>query len=112
MARSGWLNEEFDRASERISKVPPHARPVITRPAASKQSKTYWQDIEPADAVNIVLPHDDIQGPLTQEGVECPWPWEPQQLVDVPLGMYHCGYCGEMVIAGMPHTDYREERNE
>lgn len=67
-----------------------------------------WHEIEPRDAVNIELPADGITGPLTMEGVECPWPWEPQQLVGVPLGQYHCGYCGEMVIAGMRHIDYRE----
>jgi hypothetical protein len=41
------------------------------------------------------------------EGEECPWPWEPQQLAGAPMGQYHCGYCGEMCIAGMEHTDYR-----
>ena len=24
------------------------------------------------------------------------------------MGMYHCPYCGEMVMAGMDHIDYRE----
>lgn len=24
----------------------------------------------------------------------------------VPIGMFHCPECGEMVIAGMPHPDY------
>ena len=67
-----------------------------------------WYEIEPKDAVNITLPSEGIVGPLTMEGHECPWPWEPQQLLGVPLGQYHCGYCGEMVIAGMRHLDYRE----
>lgn len=68
-----------------------------------------WQDIEPADAVNIDLETDlSIDAPLTQEGKRCPWPWEPQQYVNAPLGQYHCGYCGEMVVAGVPHLDYRE----
>lgn len=67
-----------------------------------------WKEIEPEDAVNIVLPNDDIQGPLNEMGEECPWPWEPQQLVGVPLGQYHCGYCGGMQIAGMEHIDFRE----
>ncbi len=22
------------------------------------------------------------------------------------MGQYHCGYCGAMVMAGMPHLDY------
>lgn len=67
-----------------------------------------WYDIEPADAVNIVLPAEGIVGPLTMEGDPCPWPWEPQQLVGVPMGMYHCPHCGEMCVAGVPHPDYRE----
>lgn len=37
----------------------------------------------------------------------CPWPWEPQQLGGQPIGMYHCPYCGEIVVAGLLHTDYR-----
>lgn len=67
-----------------------------------------WYDIEPKDAVDITLPADDIAGPLTMDGQECPWPWEPQQLADAPIGQYHCPYFGEMVIAGMRHLDYRE----
>lgn len=52
-----------------------------------------WQDIDPADAVNINLAERlDITAPLTQEGERCPWPWEPQQLVGVPLGQYHLDY--------------------
>jgi hypothetical protein len=59
-----------------------------------------WQDIAPADAREIDLSKDlDITAPLNENGERCPWPWEPQQLVGVPIGMYHCGYCGAMVIA-------------
>jgi len=66
-----------------------------------------WQDIQPADAVSISLADRlDITAPLTMDGERCPWPWEPQQLVGVPMGQYHCGYCGEMVIAGVEHIDY------
>ena len=65
-----------------------------------------WRDIDPSEAVDIVLPRDDIRGPYADDGTPCPWPWEPQQLVGVPLGMYHCPYCGSMVMAGMPHVDY------
>jgi hypothetical protein len=68
----------------------------------------HWTTIAPADAAQIVLPRDDIVGPLTSMGEPCPWPWEPQQLVDVPMGQYHCGYCSEMVVAGIPHVDYRD----
>lgn len=68
-----------------------------------------WYDISPVDAVEIdVTQRDDITGPVNEMGEECPWPWEPQQLVGVPLGQYHCGYCGAMVIAGIPHVDYRD----
>lgn len=67
-----------------------------------------WHEIAPKDAVDLELPAEGIVGPLTMDRQECPWPWEPQQLVGVPLGQYHCGYCGEMVIAGMRHLDYRE----
>lgn len=32
--------------------------------------------------------------------------YDPSPLIDVPLGMFHCPECGEMVIAGMAHPDY------
>lgn len=71
-----------------------------------------WQDIEPKDAVELQLPAElkgaTIHGPLNENGEECPWPWDPQQLKGAPLGQYHCPYCGAMVIAGMDHIDYRE----
>jgi hypothetical protein len=67
-----------------------------------------WSEISPANAVGIELPAPGIRGPLNEEGQVCPWPWEPQQLVGLPLGQYHCPYCGAMVIAGVPHLDYRE----
>lgn len=67
-----------------------------------------WYDIEPRDAVNIILPTDEIEAPLNEMGEPCPWPWDPQQLVDAPLGQYHCPYCGGMVMAGMRHFDNRD----
>ena len=67
-----------------------------------------WREIEPADAVNIVLPRDDIAGPLNEEGEPCPWPWDPIQLRGAPIGQYHCPYCGAMCVAGMDHPDYAE----
>ena len=71
---------------------------------------THWYEIDPADAVDInVNLRPDIVGPLNDEGEECPWPWEPQQLVGVPMGQYHCPWCGAMCIAGMPHPDYRDD---
>lgn len=67
-----------------------------------------WQDIKPEDAKNIDLSKDlTITAPLTMFGERCPWPWEPQQVAG-PIGMFHCSYCGEMVMAGQPHTDYAD----
>lgn len=31
-------------------------------------------------------------------------PYEPEHLVGIPLGMFHCPVCGEMVVAGLPHV--------
>jgi hypothetical protein len=73
---------------------------------------TPWHEIDPKDALGIQLPQDGIVGPLTMEGNPCPWPWDPIQLVGAPIGQYHCPYCGEMVIAGMNHVDYREVEGE
>lgn len=68
-----------------------------------------WTDFSPADAVDLDLTERlDIDAPHNELGERCPWPWEPQQLVNAPLGQYHCGYCAAMVMAGMPHIDYRE----
>jgi hypothetical protein len=70
---------------------------------------TDWRSIEPKDAGEINLgERDDITAPLNENGERCPWPWEPQQFGGVPLGQYHCPYCGAMVIAGVPHIDYAE----
>ena len=33
----------------------------------------------------------------------CSCPGKPELLVGKPIGMYHCEYCGTMVIAGLPH---------
>lgn len=67
-----------------------------------------WSDIDPKDAADLDLSvRLDIEAPLTSEGERCSWPWEPQQLVSVPIGQYHCSFCGEMVLAGVPHLDYR-----
>jgi len=30
-------------------------------------------------------------------------PYEPEHLIGVPMGMHHCGVCGSMVVAGLPH---------
>lgn len=68
---------------------------------------THWSEIDPKNATGIdVTKRDDIVGPKNELGEECPWPWEPQQLVGAPMGQYHCPYCGAMVMAGVPHLDY------
>lgn len=46
--------------------------------------------------------------PENELGEECPFPLEPIQLGGQPLGMSHCSYCGAMVLAGVPHPDYRD----
>ena len=69
----------------------------------------HWSEIAPEDATEIDLAERlDIDAPVNEAGERCPWPWEPQQLVGVPLGQYHCPYCGAMVIAGVPHIDYSD----
>lgn len=70
-------------------------------------AKRSWLELKPEEAKSIGLPHPDIQGPLTSFGEECLWPWEPEQMQG-PIGQYHCSYCGEMVMAGLRHLDYRE----
>ena len=32
-----------------------------------------------------------------------PCPGRPESLKGMPLGMYHCEYCGEMQLAGSSH---------
>ena len=66
-----------------------------------------WTDIPPAEAIDINLAERlDIAAPLNENGERCPWPWEPQQLVNAPIGQYRCPYCMAMVVAGIPHLDY------
>lgn len=70
-------------------------------------SPVHWTSIAPKDATDIDLTERiDITAPLNETGERCPWPWEPQQLVNVPIGQYRCGFCGAMVVAGIPHVDY------
>lgn len=69
-------------------------------------AKRPWHEVAPKDAVDLQLPHPEIQGPHNENGEECPWPWEPIQLKGAPLGQYRCPYCMAMVVAGMDHVDY------
>lgn len=74
-----------------------------------------WQDITPQEAADQKInlaERLDITAPLNEKGERCPWPWEPQQLKGAPMGQYHCGYCGAMVIAGVEHLDYAEEHEQ
>lgn len=73
---------------------------------SERDSKRPWYEIEPKDACDIKFPNPTFWGPLTEYGGECVWPWEPQQLVGVPLGQYRCPYCNAMCMAGIPHADY------
>ena len=34
-----------------------------------------------------------------------PCPGKPDALVGQPIGMYHCEFCGEMQLAGVPHLE-------
>ncbi len=36
--------------------------------------------------------------------------FDPTKFKNMPLGMFHCPECGEMVLAGLPHPDYQEEQ--
>ena len=76
---------------------------------------TRWQDITPEAAAKQKLDLTkrlDITAPLNENGERCPWPWEPQQLVGVPLGQYRCPYCLAMCVAGMDHFDYIGDDDE
>lgn len=74
----------------------------------SRPVRKWWQ-ILPQDAKTLNLAtHPEIEAPLNEEGQPCPWPWEPQQLTNAPLGQYHCPYCGATVVAGIRHPDYRD----
>lgn len=38
-----------------------------------------------------------------------PCTYDPRKLKDLPMGMFHCPECGEMVLAGVEHPDYSAE---
>jgi hypothetical protein len=35
-------------------------------------------------------------------------PFKPEFLLEVPMGMFHCEVCGEMVVAGFPHPRMKD----
>lgn len=53
----------------------------------------------------------DGSGPHNELGEPCPWPYDPLLMTGQPIGMYHCPYCGAMVVAGMAHPDYPDEED-
>lgn len=82
------------------------------------QPQIRWQDFSPQQAaeqkINLTT-RTDVTAPHNEMGERCPWPWEPQQLGDAPMGQYHCPYCGAMVLAGVEHLDYgsvEEQQNQ
>lgn len=66
----------------------------------------FWFECDPAEMVDKHL-HGE-EGPLNEMDERCPWPWDPQQLKGVPMGQYHCPYCGGMQVAGTRHIDFEE----
>jgi hypothetical protein len=75
------------------------------------EGKRPWFELTLEEAVErrITFPNDEFWGPLTTNDEECPFPWDRMQ--HLRSGMYHCEYCGEMVIGGMSHVDYREAKS-
>jgi hypothetical protein len=39
-------------------------------------------------------------------------PGKPELLKGQPIGMYHCEFCGAMVIAGLPHPTDEQIREQ
>jgi len=71
-----------------------------------------WTDFTSVEAIDIDLTEPrylNIEAPLNEAGERCPWPWDPEQLKGASMGQYHCRYCGAMVMAGIPHIDYRDD---
>ena len=66
-----------------------------------------WTDI-PLSGRMPRLPFGDIQGPLNEFDERCSWPWEPIALAQngANTGMFHCSFCGGMVMIGLPHFDF------
>ena len=41
---------------------------------------------------------------------KCSCPHDPIIYQGLPMGMYHCPYCGAMVLAGLPHPTDEDVR--
>lgn len=113
--RDGWVCELDDytqRWAHAFMINPAFGTPWTTGelaggPPPEPPASVWWHTITPQNAATIVLPVAGIIGPLSEKGIPCPWPWEPQLLGGIPLGQYHCPYCGASVRAGERHPDYR-----
>jgi hypothetical protein len=103
-----WPTRDQCKCGYRAPELGPHPACPVHGAAAPKVGRS-WKDIAPKDAADLNLAVDlSIDAPLNEMGERCPWPWEPQQLVGVPMGQYHCRHCGAMCVAGVPHPDYRD----
>ena len=49
------------------------------------------------------IKHPTVQA---EDGWVCMDPWYTIKMSGKPIGMFHCPYCGEMVLAGIVHPDY------
>lgn len=45
------------------------------------------------------LTDEELEKLINEKGC----PYEPEQMLGQPIGMFHCPVCGEMVLAGMSH---------
>jgi len=72
-----------------------------------------WDTIPPEHAVGLDLSTDsDIQGPVNEHGVVCPWPWEVQQQTFQVGSLHTCSHCGSVGTPGLPHQDHRDLMEE
>ena len=65
-----------------------------------EQTKKYNAMVERINAMS-----DEELDRLIKED-KCPF--EPEHMKGVPLGMFHCNVCGQMVVAGIPHPRDQE----
>lgn len=63
-------------------------------------------------ALAVSLPYDaetdSWRLPVNSMDEPCQMPLDPLWMRGAPIGMYHCPYCGEMVVAGLPHPDFKD----
>lgn len=59
-------------------------------------------------AVSLVYEDGRWRLPYGDDGTPCPWPFDPMFMAGQPIGQYHCGWCGSMVVAAFPHPDYKD----